>query len=196
MRIWRAKQKAPREAPVQLRVSREDKGKMPLNLGGIADANREAKLTSLSSPDPGALVPSANLTPMSEIKGASLNTDGVANAVSVSKGTNKIPNCEAETEALCSAKYLRNKARSGAPLRAKSEVTMTSLPKFSGAKLAPGGGATCLTSPSEVNIIDKVIFKSLKNRSLKARGLQPEQTNTRSCFPLCLQRGKLTKKRV
>ena len=57
---------------------------------------------------------------------------------------------------------------------------MTSLPKFFGAKPAPGGRATRLTLPSEININDKVIFKSPKNRSLKARGLQPEQPNTRS----------------
>ena len=52
---------------------------------------------------------------------------------------------------------------------------MTSLPKFSSAKLASCGGATHLASPTEVNITDKVIFKSPKNKSLKARGLQPEQ---------------------
>ena len=53
---------------------------------------------------------------------------------------------------------------------------MTSLPKFSSAKLVPYDGAPRLTSPSEVDITDKVIFKSPKNISLKARGLQPEQS--------------------
>ena len=79
-------------------------------------------MISLSSPNLGALDPSANLTTTSKV------TDGVAIAASVPKGTDKIPGREAET--LCSAKYLRNKPRSGAPQRAKSEVTMTSLSKF------------------------------------------------------------------
>ena len=61
------------EASVQLYVSRKDKGKMPLYLGGMANVSREAKLISLSSPNPEALVHSANLTPTSEV------TDGIAN---------------------------------------------------------------------------------------------------------------------
>jgi len=49
--VWKAKQKAsPREAlgevEAQLRLSREDKGKMPLSFGSIADASREADLES------------------------------------------------------------------------------------------------------------------------------------------------------
>ena len=100
--------KVPRETlgevPVQLRVSREDKGKLPLNLGGIADVSHEAKSISLSSPNPGALAPGANLTLTSGVKGASLNIDGVANAVSVSKSTTKIPSRKAE--GLCSVEVL------------------------------------------------------------------------------------------
>jgi len=53
---------------------------------------------------------------------------------------------------------------------------MTSLPKSSSAKFARYDGATRLTSPDKVNITDKVIFKSPKNRNLKARSLQPEQS--------------------
>jgi len=159
-------------------------GKMPLNYGSITDASREADFEPqghrllLSSPNSRALVPDTNFAPMGGVKEVSLNTDGVANAALISKGTNNIPSCEAE--ALYSAKYLRRKAESKAPLRAKSEVTMTSLPKSSDAKFAPGGGATRITPRSEVNIPDEVIFESPKNRSLKARALQPEQSNTQS----------------
>jgi len=143
---------------------------MPIQFGSIANIiSHEAKLVSLPSPNLEALAPSANLTPTSEV------TDGVANTVPVPKGTNKVLSREAGTEALYSAKYLRSKTKSKAPQHAKSEVTMTLLPKFSGAKLVSCGRATRLTSPSEDNITDKVIFKSPKNRSLKARGLQPEQ---------------------
>ena len=110
-------------------------------------------MISLSSPNPGALAPSANLTPRSEV------TDGVANTAPVPKGTNKVLSRGGGTEALCSAKYLRSKVKSKAPQRAKSEVTKTSLPKASSAKLAPYGGATRLTSPNKVNMTDKVIFQ-------------------------------------
>ena len=37
-----APREALREAAVQLRASREDKGKMPLNFGSITNASREA----------------------------------------------------------------------------------------------------------------------------------------------------------
>ena len=53
---------------------------------------------------------------------------------------------------------------------------MTSLPKPSSVKFAPRGGATRLTLLSEVNTNNKVISKSPKSRSLKARGLRPEQS--------------------
>jgi len=145
-------------------------GKMPLNLKGITAASREAKPISLSSPSSGAETPSANITPTSEV------TDGVANIVPVPKGTNRVHSREAGTEALCSACYLRGKAKSKAPQHAKSEVTITSLPKSSSAKLASHDRTTRLTSLSKVNMTNKVIFKSPKNRSLKARGLQPEQS--------------------
>jgi len=78
MRVWKAKKKALREAlgesAVQLRASREDKGKMPLNFGSITDASREADFEPqghgllLSSPNPRALVPSANFAPMGGVK--------------------------------------------------------------------------------------------------------------------------------
>ena len=101
--VWRAKQKAPcevsGEVPAQLRLSREDKGKMPIQFGSIANISREAKMISLSLPNLKALAPSANLTPMREV------TDGVANTAPVPKGTNKVLSREVGTEALCSAKY-------------------------------------------------------------------------------------------
>ena len=132
------KQKAPREAsgevPAQLRVSREDKGKIHLNLNGIPDVSREAKLVSLSSPNSEALAPSANLTFTSGVKAASLNTDGVANTVLISKSTTKIPSRKAEalysakyfsreagSKVLCSTSYLRRKAENKAPLYANDD---------------------------------------------------------------------------
>ena len=81
----------------------------------------------------------------------------------------------AGTEALSSASHLRYKVKNKAPQRAKSEVTMTSLPKSPCAKFMPRDGAARLTLPSEVNTTDKVISEPPKSRSLKARGLRPEQ---------------------
>ena len=111
------------------------------------------------------MTPSANLALTSEV------IDGVANIAPVPKGTSKVLSHKAGTEALSSTSYLRYEAKNKAPQRAKSEVTITSLPKSSSAKFTPSGRATLLTSPSEVNITDEVIFKLPKSRSLKARGL-------------------------
>ena len=98
----------------------------------------------------------------------------MANTVLVPKGTNKALSREARTEALSSASYLRGKTKNKAPQRAKHEVAITLLLNSSNTKLTPHGGATRLTSPNKVNVPDKVILKSLKKRSFKARGLQLE----------------------
>ena len=82
--VWKVKQKAPREVlgvvEAQLRLSREDKGKMPLNFGSITDASHGADLESLSSPNLRVLVPSANFAPTSGVKKVSLRTNSSANA--------------------------------------------------------------------------------------------------------------------
>jgi len=184
MQLWKAKQKALREAlgkaAVQLRASREDKGKTPLNFGSITDASREADFEPqghellLFSPNLRALIPSANFAPMGEVKGVSLNTDSSANTAPVPKGTITVLSREAGTEALCSTRYLRNKAKNKAPRRAKSEVTMTLLPKFFGAKFMFGSKATSIASPSEANVTAQVIFKHLK---LKAEASRLEVSN-------------------
>jgi len=128
----------------QLRLSHEDKGKTPLSFGGIADASRGADLEwqghefPLTSPNPRGLIPSAKSAPISRVKGVSLSTDSIANTTPISKGTIKVLSCEAGTGALCSAKYLRSKAKSKASLCAKGEVTITLLPKSSGVKLVHG----------------------------------------------------------
>jgi len=120
--VWKAKQKAsPHEAlgevEAQLRLSHEDKGKTPLSFGSIADASREANLESqgheftLTSLNPRALIPNANSSPMSRIKGVSLSVDSIANAAPVSKGTIKVLSREAGTGALYSTKYLCSKAK-------------------------------------------------------------------------------------
>jgi len=142
---------------------------MPIQFGSITNISHEAKLVSLPSLNLGAVTPNANLALTSEV------TDGVANTAPVPKSTNRVLSRKAGTEALGSASYLRYKVKNKAPQRAKTEVTMTSLPKFSSAKFEPCGRATRLISPSEFNITDKLISKSPKNRSLKVRGLQPEQ---------------------
>jgi len=76
----------------QLCLSHEDKGKIPLKFGNIADASREVSLESLSSPNL-----SANLAPMSRVKRASLRTDNSANTAPVPKGTIKVLSRETGT---------------------------------------------------------------------------------------------------
>ena len=139
---------------------------MPIQFGSIIEAiSREARLVTLPSPNLGAVTPCVNLVLTSEV------TEGVANTAPVRKGTNKVLSRTAGTEALTSASHLRYKAKNKAPHRAKSEVTVTSLSKYSSAKFAPCGGATHLTSPSEVNTTDKVISELPKSRSFKAKSL-------------------------
>jgi len=126
--MWRPKQKNPCEAsgevPFQLRLSREDKGKLPRQFGSIVEPiNRKARSVSLPSHNPGEGTPCANLVLTSEV------TDGIANAAPVLSRKTR-------TEALSSASHLRYKAENKAPLRAKSEVIMTSLSKSSSAKSA------------------------------------------------------------
>ena len=125
-------------------------------------------MVSLSSPNLRAVTHSVNFALTGEV------TDGAANAAPVPKGTSKVLSRKTGTEALSSASHLHYKAENNAPQCAKSEVAM-SLPKSSNVNFALRGGATRLTSPSEVNTNDEVISKSHKSKSLKARGLRPEQ---------------------
>jgi len=146
---------------------------MPIQFGSIAKTiSHEAKLASLPSPNLEAMTPSVNLALIGKI------TDGIANTEPVLKGTSKVLSCKAGTEALSSASHLRYKVKNKAPQRAKSEDTMTLLPKSPNAKFTPRGGATRLTSPIEVNTTNKVISESPKSISLKARGLQSKQPHT------------------
>ena len=127
--MWRPKLKAPCEAsgevPAQLRLSREDKGKMPLQFASIAKTiSREAKLVSLpSAPNLRGVTHSVNFALTSEV------TNGVANAALVPKGTSKILSRKTGIEALSSANHLHYKAENKAP-------QMTSLSKSSTAKSA------------------------------------------------------------
>ena len=76
--MWRPKQKAPCEAsgkaPPQCRLSREDKGKLSIPFGSIAEAiSHEARVETLPLPNLGAVTSRANLILTSEV------IDGVAN---------------------------------------------------------------------------------------------------------------------
>jgi len=115
----------------------------------------------LASPNQGALVSNAEFAPLSGVKGVPPSADSVAYVASVSKGTNKVPSREAGTKALCSANYLRRNAKNKAPIRAKSEVTTTSLSKPSGAKFALGGRATSIASVTFTLINHQLIHLSV-----------------------------------
>ena len=174
--VWRVKQgaspsEALGEAEAQPRLSHEDKGKMPLSVGSVAYASREAKLGPqgrellLASPNPRTLPSSAKSTSQSRVKGVSLRADSVTYAALAPKSANKVPNREAGTKALSSANSLRRNAKNKAPLRAtplrvKSEVTTTLLPKPSGTKFVRGGRSTSTASPIEANTTGEVVLKS------------------------------------
>ena len=74
------------EAPPQPRLSREDKGKLPIRFGSFAEAiNRDARLVTLPSPNLRAVTPCTNLVLPSDV------SDGVANSAPVPQAANKAP---------------------------------------------------------------------------------------------------------
>ena len=153
-RIWRAKPRAPLhealgEVEAQPCLSREEKGKAPLSVDGIAyvastrgiqsPLSREAELStqckvrrevSLALPNQRALVFSAYFAPLREVKGVPPSADIVAYAASAPKSTDKVASCRARTKALGSANHLYPNAKIKALLCVKSEATTALLPGF------------------------------------------------------------------
>jgi len=99
---WKPKKKAlceasgevpPGDAPPQLPLSREDKGKLLIQFGSFAEAIRhEARLLTLPSPNLGAVTPCANLVLTSEV------TDGLVYTAPVPQGTSDVLNRKTKTE--------------------------------------------------------------------------------------------------
>ena len=117
--MWRPKKKAPCEAsgevPAQLRLSREDKRKMPIQFGSIAETiSREANLVSLPSPNRRTVTHSVNFALTGEV------TNGVANAALVPKGISRVLSRNTRAEVLSSAGHLHYKTENKAAQRAKS----------------------------------------------------------------------------
>jgi len=135
-----------------------------------SNARRKA---SLASPNQRALISSAKFAPLSEVKGVPPSVDSVAYAASAFRDASKVPNCKARTKTLYNASYLCHKAKIKAPLCAKSEAIVASLPALSSAKLALRSGAKSLASSSEANATSEVALTSpvVKKRSFNARVL-------------------------
>ena len=114
----------------------------------------------MASPNQRALVSSTNFAPLSEVKGVLPSADIGAYEASAPKSTNKVPSRKARTEALYSANHLRRNVKIKAPLCAKTKAIIASLPTLSSAKLALGGEAKSLASPSEANTIGEVVLTS------------------------------------
>jgi len=142
-------------------------------------ARREA---SLASPNQRALVSSTKFAPLNEVKGVPLSVDSVAYATSALRDASKVPNPKTRTKALYIVSYLRYNAKIKAPLCAKSEAIVVSLPALSSTKLALESKAKSLTSSSEAKAIGEVVLTSpiVKKRSFNAKVLQLEQPSTRS----------------
>ena len=132
--IWRPKQKilykASGIATPQDRLSREDKGK---RAAYFAEAiSREAKTTTMPSPNSGAVIPRTNLVLPSEV------ADDRANTTPVPQGTRGVPSHQARTKAPTGANLLRSKAAGKAPQCAP-------LPSSSSTKFALRSGAKGLS---------------------------------------------------
>ena len=101
--MWRPKQKAMYEASgvatSQVRLSHEEKGKIPACF--IETVSREVTTATMPSPNSGAVTPRASLILMSEA------TDGVANTVP--QGTHEVPSRQARTGAPSSTPRLPQK---------------------------------------------------------------------------------------
>ena len=117
---------------------------------------------------------------MSEIKEVPPSVDSVAYAASSLRDASKVPSRKDTTKAPYSASYLHHNAKIKAPLCAKSEATVVSLPALSSTKIALGCGAKSLASSSEANGTSEVDLTSpvVKKRRLKVRVLQFEQPST------------------
>jgi len=133
--IWRVKSTTSPCEPlcvveVQPHLSREDKGKVPLSVDGVAYAastwgaqsplNREAKFgaqrrirreSSMASSNQRVLISSVRFAPLSEVREVSSSADSVAYVASTLRDASKVPSRKARTKALYSASYLRHNAK-------------------------------------------------------------------------------------
>jgi len=132
--MWRPKQKALYEvsgvATPQVRLSREDKDKMPACF--VETISCEARTATILSPYTGAVTPRANLVLPSKV------TDSMTGTAPVPQGTRGVPSHQAGAKAPSSANHLHNKVANKAPQRA-------SLPSSSSIKFALRGGAKGLS---------------------------------------------------
>jgi len=98
----------------------------------VETISREARTTTIPSPNTGAVTPRANLVLPSEV------TDSTAGTAPVPQGTRGVPSCQAGAKAPSSANHLRSKVTNKAPQRA-------SLPSSSSIKFALRDGAKGLS---------------------------------------------------
>jgi len=178
--MWRPKQKSPCEASdvamPQARLSREDNGKMPACF--VETISREAKTTTIPSPNSGAVTPRANLVLMSEA------TDGVANTAPVPQGTRGVPSRQARTKAPSGANLLRSKMASKAPQCAS--LSGSSIAKFAlhggakGLSLGVDSGVYAVSAPKGV---PKVLSREARAKALSsANHLCGDEKNRASCY--------------
>jgi len=114
----------------QVRLPREDKGKMPACF--VETIGREARTATIHSPNTGAMTPHANLVLPSEV------TESMAATAPVPQSARGVPSRQAEAKAPRNANHLRSKLANKAPQRA-------SLPDSSRVKFALRGGAKGLS---------------------------------------------------
>ena len=164
--MWRPKQKAPCEASgtvtPQLRLSREEKGKMLVRFGSFAEAiSREARLATLPSPNLGAVTLCVNLVLPSEV------SDGMANSAPVSQSASEVLSTKAGPAALSSAKHLRNKAANKAPqcasLSKSLSVKSALRSEAKGSSLGADSSAYVASAPKGTT---KVLSREVRTKAL------------------------------
>ena len=157
--MLRPKQKALYKASgvitPQVRLSCEEKGKMPTCF--TEAINCKARTATMPSPNSGAVTSRANLVLTSEV------ADGVISTAPVLQGTREVPIRQAGTKTPSSANHLHNKVANKAPQCA-------SLPSSSSVKFALRSGAKRLSlgadsgayAASALKVLPKFLTAKLK----------------------------------
>ena len=161
--MWRPKQKTLYKASgvvtPQDRLSREDKGK---RAAYFAEAiSREARTTTMPSPNSGAVTPRINIVLPSEV------ADDRANTMPAPQGTRGVPGRQARTRAPSGASLLCSKIAHKAPQRASlPNSSSTKLALRSGVKrlsLSVNSGAYAASAPKD---IPKVLSREARAKAL------------------------------
>jgi len=155
----------------------------------VETISREARTTTIPSPNTGAVTPRANLILPSEV------TDSTTGTAAVPQGTRGVPSRQAGTKAPSSANYLHEKAANKAPQRASllgsSSVKFALRGGAKGLSLASYSGAYAALAPKGA---PEVLSREARTKALSsANHLCGNERNNAST---CVSFPKLASKKV